>query len=335
MNRRSFLKSGLVSVGGLAAGGTLFAASDARGARSSVAGSADVIVAGGGPAGISAAVSFARRGKRVILLETHGCLGGIWTSDRIGGWKPEQDGIPSMGDCPCPFEWNGWHYIIQGFCTMARSRTGENGTYEDEVLAGYDVYEGLSVPMVAPWKDNRRLLIGWINHCYGWGGWLCFRELVQYPDGHLGTKWVKEMPLPVTPKTYAVRPGETFTLAFNGGKAGDFAFVLDSAKGKARFVKKAADGTYPDIPSLQDIAVANKAKHGAKRIRAGRKYRPDDGNDFAIGNIRGLDKPFEVKVENYFDRKSGFTLLDIEIAGQRTMVTRRRGRFTVDGPGKD
>ena len=80
MNRRGFLKSGLVSVGGLAAGGTLFAASDARGARPSVAGSADVIVAGGGPAGISAAVSFARRGKRVILLETHGCLGGIWTS---------------------------------------------------------------------------------------------------------------------------------------------------------------------------------------------------------------------------------------------------------------
>ncbi len=40
----------------------------------------DVVVAGGGPAGLSAAVSFARRGWRVKLLEAHGCLGGIWTA---------------------------------------------------------------------------------------------------------------------------------------------------------------------------------------------------------------------------------------------------------------
>ena len=135
--------------------------------------------------------------------------------------------------------------------------------------------------------------------------------------------------MPVPPKAYAVKPGETFTLPFAGEGGEDFAFVLDSAKGKARFVKKAADGSYPDVPSLQDIAVANKEKHGAKRIFAGRKYRPDDGNDFAITHIRGLDKPFEVKVENYFDKKSGITLVDVEIAGQRTMVTRRKGRYSL------
>ena len=257
-----------------------------------------------------------------------GCVDTLKKSASImGPWETVVSNAHVSGDCPCPFEWNGWHYIIQGFCTMSMSRTGENGTYADEVLAGYDVYEGLSVPMVAPWKDNRRLLIGWINHCYGWGGWLCLRELVQYPDGHLGTKWVKEMPMPVPPKAYAVSPGETLTISFKGSRGGDFAFVLDSAKGKARFVQKAGDGTYPDIPSLQDIAVANVEKYGEKRIRAGRKYRPDDGNDFAITHIRGLDKPFEVRVENYFDKKSGITLVDVEIAGQRTMVTRRLGRF--------
>ena len=259
-----------------------------------------------------------------------GCIDHLEKAASIHGpWTTVVSNAHAFGDCPCPFEWNGWHYIIQGFCTMSMSPTGENGSYTDEVLAGYDVYEGLSVPMVAPWKDNRRLLIGWINHCYGWGGWLCFRELVQYPDGHLGTKWVKEMPMPVPPKAYAVKPGETFTLPFAGEGGEDFAFVLDSAKGKARFVKKAADGSYPDVPSLQDIAVANKEKHGAKRIFAGRKYRPDDGNDFAITHIRGLDKPFEVKVENYFDKKSGITLVDVEIAGQRTMVTRRKGRYSL------
>lgn len=49
-----------------------------------LAGVSDVIVAGGGPAGVAAAVSAARSGARVRLLETHGCLGGIWTSGLVG-----------------------------------------------------------------------------------------------------------------------------------------------------------------------------------------------------------------------------------------------------------
>ena len=41
---------------------------------------ADVIVAGGGPAGVAAAVSAARAGKKVRLFELQGCLGGVWTA---------------------------------------------------------------------------------------------------------------------------------------------------------------------------------------------------------------------------------------------------------------
>lgn len=41
---------------------------------------ADVIVCGGGPAGIAAAVTAARCGARVRLFELHGCLGGVWTA---------------------------------------------------------------------------------------------------------------------------------------------------------------------------------------------------------------------------------------------------------------
>jgi hypothetical protein len=43
----------------------------------------EVIVAGGGPAGIAAAVSAARSGARVLLLEGHGCLGGVWTAGAL------------------------------------------------------------------------------------------------------------------------------------------------------------------------------------------------------------------------------------------------------------
>ena len=37
---------------------------------------ADIIVAGGGPSGVAAAVAAARQGKRVIMLEQSGTLGG-------------------------------------------------------------------------------------------------------------------------------------------------------------------------------------------------------------------------------------------------------------------
>jgi hypothetical protein len=40
----------------------------------------DVVICGGGPAGVTAAIASARTGARTILIEGQGCLGGIWTS---------------------------------------------------------------------------------------------------------------------------------------------------------------------------------------------------------------------------------------------------------------
>lgn len=45
-----------------------------------VAGEYDVIVCGAGPAGVSAAIEAGRNGAKTLLVESHGCLGGIWTS---------------------------------------------------------------------------------------------------------------------------------------------------------------------------------------------------------------------------------------------------------------
>jgi len=42
-----------------------------------VAEHADVVVCGGGPAGVAAAVGAARKGAKALLLEQHGCLGGF------------------------------------------------------------------------------------------------------------------------------------------------------------------------------------------------------------------------------------------------------------------
>jgi hypothetical protein len=56
--------------------------------RVAVRGSYDVIVAGGGPAGVGAAVSAARHGARVLLLEQTGCLGGMGTSALVTCFAP-------------------------------------------------------------------------------------------------------------------------------------------------------------------------------------------------------------------------------------------------------
>jgi hypothetical protein len=94
MNRRGFLKlggaaaavPGVLSQAALAAGDAGDAGRDAPStvrepARDiPVAAEADVVVCGAGPAGVAAAVAAARKGAKTLLLEQHGCLGGIWTA---------------------------------------------------------------------------------------------------------------------------------------------------------------------------------------------------------------------------------------------------------------
>jgi len=89
MNRRAFIR-----LGGLAAVVPAVTAGRAQAAEAvgqgvtvrepardlPVAESADVVVCGAGPAGVAAALASARKGAKTLLLEQHGCLGGIWTS---------------------------------------------------------------------------------------------------------------------------------------------------------------------------------------------------------------------------------------------------------------
>ena len=71
----------------------------------------DVVVAGGGPAGFSAAIAAARNGIRVLLVESGGCLGGDfyigWTSIHVGSheWL---NAVSQNADAK---------FIIQGFKT--------------------------------------------------------------------------------------------------------------------------------------------------------------------------------------------------------------------------
>lgn len=86
MKRRDFVKfSSLTALApfGSAAAAEISADPDklAEPARQTpIAGRAEVVVCGAGPAGVCAAVSAARLGAKTLLLENNGCLGGIWTA---------------------------------------------------------------------------------------------------------------------------------------------------------------------------------------------------------------------------------------------------------------
>lgn len=82
-----------------------------------VASGADVVVVGGGPAGVAAAVCAARRGASVILVEKANFLGGLWT----GGLVLPVLAIYGKG------KKEAWEKAVGGFCSEICDRLFATG----------------------------------------------------------------------------------------------------------------------------------------------------------------------------------------------------------------
>lgn len=81
-----------------------------------VRGAYDVCVVGGGPAGMAAAVTAARQGRRVYLAEALGCMGGLGTAGGVPLFMTFGDGI---------------HFHAEGFGREVLDRHGAEGVIHD------------------------------------------------------------------------------------------------------------------------------------------------------------------------------------------------------------
>ena len=264
---------------------------------------------------------------RLCMLANYASRG-TWTADDLRGpWSCISEDFPPGGDCTFIFTWGEWQYIVGGFTNMWKKRVSAPiEDYEDVVAEGFDLYDGLCVPSISQVGDGRYLMAGWVTVNDHWGGPLVVRELLQYPDGTIGSRFMPEM-MPLTSRgrllartvddnglgaqtlcrsfvlTFDVEPAAEGQLSLclgTGGRA--CLWDLDAATARAQFSN---DGS------------------PQKSLRQG--GAPHDAGNYAIENIRGLDKPFSVRVIVRGEPKWGGSLVDVEIAGQRTMITHRPG----------
>ena len=245
-----------------------------------------------------------RAGGGYELVSGYGDAAGLFRSDDLARWTLHDGALPFRGDCPSLFGWHGRRYLLQGFSHMAHSRDGAPGSFEDWSAEPDAAYDGLCVPMVVPWRGDRRLYVGWLLHPAGWGGWLVFRELVFHPDGRLGLKWVPEIAPPEPPLRFRAAAGAPVSLAFAREDAGAPAlrFLVDPARRTAAFFDEGAARPFPPL-------------HQAGNVE--------------IGAVRGLDRPYAVRLLVHYDPKARATIFDAEIAGARTLICRRPGRYRL------
>ena len=262
---------------------------------------------------------------------------GTWESESVdGGWRCIDPEFPLGGDCTFYFRWGMFDYVIGGFVNFwSRLAAEPNAKYTDVVAQGLDFYNGLNVPAITVLPDGRCIMAGWMG-IRGWGGPLIIHEMIQFPDGRIGTKWMDEItPLAGQPETLASKLTETasfptedqsFLLTFRvhpvrkGGKLG-IVFRQDGSEQNACEWQICPDELRAQFSAGLSAGFASVEKS----LREG--GRPQNGRNYAIENLIGVDRPFTVRLIVKSSEKLGGSMIDAEIAGQRTMVAHRTDLF--------
>ncbi len=261
---------------------------------------------------------------------------GMWESDTInGGWHCVRPDFPPGGDCTFYFHWNKFDYIIGGFKDMWSKPADAPITAHDDVVAkGLDIYDGSNVPSITEIPGGRHISASWFP-ILGWGGCMLLRELVQFDDGRLGSKWLDEVTprserattVALEPTVATAVPVDGFLLTFDvqpsesrTGRLG-VSFLSASGDYKACEFQIGLDDLRAQFGSTSPTGFGSKSKS----LREGSE--PNKVFDYAIENLIGVDKPFTVRVIVKPGDKIGGSIIDTEIAGARTMLSFRPDLF--------
>ena len=215
-------------------------------------------------------------------------------------------------ECPSLFEWGGYYFMLVGFTGMYRSKSLSFETFDDLSGNGVDIYDGLKVPMVAPFKNNRMILSGWLG-ITGWGGVLGIRELVWFDDAIPGIRWLEEAMPEISDLQevsasvtfsgehyfeFTVQPEKTFSVTMEGvGKK--ILFSIDPKR------KRATLSTEKECPTLCEL---------------GKNWRKISAPGFALDHLRNIETPYKVRMMIRNERKWNGCIVDVEIAGCRTLI---------------
>lgn len=259
---------------------------------------------------------------------------GLWQSDSIdGGWYCVNKDFPPGGDCTFYFRWGKFDYIIGGFVDLWSKPVQDTNTeYKSVSAQGEDFYNGFNVPAITEITDGRFIMSGWLP-IHGWGGPLLIHEMVQFPDGRIGTKWMKEL-VPETglEKTIIKDVNETvfydtlpqsFMLSFDviptKEKNGKLAISLLPSEGTNKGCEFQL--RLDDLVAQYGNASFTQYADPEKSLRQG--GQPQAARNYAIENLVGTDEPFTVRMVVKYTDKLGGVLIDSEIAEKRTMITYR------------
>jgi hypothetical protein len=270
---------------------------------------------------------------RLRLLANAGSKG-TWESESVdGGWRCLSPNFPPGGDCTFFFRWGKFDYIIGGFKDLwSKPAEAPDSAYSDVVRHGLDFYDGLNVPAVTGIAGGRFLMAGW-TQIRGWGGNLVIRELLQLPGGRIGSRWMRE----ITPETEKPRTLATKLAQTTAFPVADKSFMLtfdvqpgDEKKTKVgiSFLPESGEQASCEVQVRPGDRRAqfgpgspNSFAGDQKSLREGGSPHAD-GN-YAIENLLGVAAPFTVRVIVKGDDKIGGSLVDVEIARQRTMISYR------------
>lgn len=251
------------------------------------------------------------------------------------------------GECPSFFSMNGYRYLVMGFTGYFRTLMPYDTKYTDVSAMGEEIYDGLCVPMVAS-VGERRLISGWLDGT-GWGSVAIHRELLCLENGRLGMRWMPELVPETLPENlledakgsvFALPEGESllfcarvdpqssrrvaFCFAEEDGKGCEISFDIE--KGRMQAAPTEKEGFAPPIPTmLEQMEAADPSVdyYGNLETRTIPRYTAN----FSLGGLGMLQKPFSVRVLLRQSKKFSSSVIDVEVAGERTLITVRRYLF--------